>query len=106
VLSTDIEAARARGREAIALYLNLDNYLNCWKRLGFTDEDLTKPGSDRLVDAVIACGTADQIAQRLQEHVASGADHVAIQVVEAEHLLPVLSALAATLGLVSNPATP
>jgi hypothetical protein len=53
VLSTDIEAARARGREAIAPYLNLDNYLNRWKRLGFTDEDPTKPGGDRLVDAVM-----------------------------------------------------
>jgi hypothetical protein len=57
---------------------------------GFTDEDVTKPGSDRLVDSVVAYGTADQIAQRLQEHVAAGADHVAVQVVEAEQLLPVL----------------
>ncbi|MET0452251.1 MAG: LLM class F420-dependent oxidoreductase [Mycobacterium sp.] len=102
VLSTDVEAARARGRKAIELYLNLDNYLNSWKRLGFSDEDITKPGSDRLVDSVIAYGTAAQIALRLQAHAAAGADHVAIQVVESDDLLPVLTALAAPLGLNSR----
>lgn len=102
VLSTDVDHARALGREAVELYLGLNNYLNSWKRLGFTEEDITKPGSDKLVDAVIAYGSADQIAQRLREHVAAGADHVAVQVVERGELLPVLSALAGPLGLQSR----
>ena len=47
VLTTDAEKARAVGRKALEIYLNLTNYLNSWKRLGFTDEDVAKPGSDR-----------------------------------------------------------
>lgn len=102
VLSADVDHARALGREAVDLYLGLNNYLNSWKRLGFSDEDLARPGSDKLVDAVIAYGSAEQIAQRLQQHVAAGADHVAVQVVEGGSLLPVLGALATPLGLTSK----
>ena len=47
VLTTDAEKARATGRKALEIYLNLANYLNNWKRLGFTDDDVAKPGSDR-----------------------------------------------------------
>jgi probable F420-dependent oxidoreductase len=103
VLSTAVDHARELGRSAVDLYLGLNNYLNSWKRLGFSDDDLTKPGSDALIDAVIAYGSAEQIAQRLQQHVASGADHVAVQVVEGDQLLPVLTALAGPLGLDSQP---
>ncbi len=54
--------------------------MNNWRRLGFTDADVRKPGSDKLIDAVVAHGTAEQIAARLNEHLEAGADHVAIQV--------------------------
>ena len=37
VLTTDADQARAIGRETVDFYLNLSNYLNNWKRLGFTD---------------------------------------------------------------------
>ena len=47
VLTTDAEKARAVGRKALEIYFNLANYRNNWKRLGFTDDDITKPGSDR-----------------------------------------------------------
>ena len=80
VLTTDAEKARAVGRKALDIYLNLTNYLNNWKRLGFTDEDVARPGSDRLVDAVVAYGTTDAIAARLREHLDAGADHVPVQV--------------------------
>ena len=60
----------------VDFYLNLRNYLNNWKRLGFTDDDIAKPGSDRLIDAVVAHGTAEDIAARLNEHLDAGADHV------------------------------
>src|SRR5439155_1266680 len=53
VLTTDAEKARSVGRKALEIYLNLTNYLNSWKRLGFSDEEVAKPGSDRLVDAVV-----------------------------------------------------
>lgn len=71
-------------------------------RLGFTEDDVRKPGSDRLIDALVAYGTAEDIARRLTEHLDAGADHVAIQVLGAsrpEKLVPVLGELAGPLGL-------
>lgn len=100
VLTTDAKQARAVGREALAIYLNLANYLNNWKRLGFSDEDVAKPGSDRLVDAVVAYGTVDAIAARLTEHLDAGADHVTVQVLTgSDKLVPALAELAGPLGL-------
>ena len=102
VLARDAEASRQIGRETVDFYLNLSNYLNNWKRLGFTDDDVAKPGSDRLIDAVVAHGTPDDIAARLAEHLDAGADHVAIQVLGGwDALLPTLTELAEPLGLTS-----
>jgi len=100
VLTTDAEVARKIGRETVDFYLNLSNYLNNWKRLGFSDGDIAKPGSDKLIDAVVAHGTADDIAKRLGEHLEAGADHVTIQVLGGwDKLLPTLTELAGPLGL-------
>ncbi len=100
VLTTDADKARAVGRKALEIYLNLANYLNNWKRLGFTDDDVAKPGSDRLVDAVVAYGTTDAIAARLTEHLSAGADHVPVQVLTGtDKLVPALTELAGPLGL-------
>jgi probable F420-dependent oxidoreductase len=100
VLTVDPERARATGRKALDIYLNLANYLNNWKRLGFTDDDIARPGSDRLVDALVAYGTPETIAARLNAHHEAGADHVAVQVLtRSEHLVPALAELAGPLGL-------
>ena len=97
VLTTDRDEARAIGRRYLEHYLGLSNYVNNWLRLGFTHDDVRKPGSDRLVDAMVAYGTPDAIAQRLNEHLEAGADHVGIQVLDGwpeDKLLQVLSELA------------
>jgi probable F420-dependent oxidoreductase len=100
VLTTDADKARSTGRKALEIYLGLANYLNNFKRLGFTDEDLARPGSDRFVDAVVAYGTTDAIAKRLKEHLDAGANHVAVQVLTGpDKLVPALSELAGPLGL-------
>jgi probable F420-dependent oxidoreductase len=100
VLTTDAEKARATGRKALEIYLNLANYLNNWKRLGFSDADVAKPGSDELVDAVIAYGTTEAIAARLTEHLTAGADHVPVQVLAGtDKVVPALTELAGPLGL-------
>jgi len=51
------------------------------RRLGFTDDDLAGPASDRLVDALVARGDEDAIAARVRAHYDAGADHVCIYVV-------------------------
>lgn len=100
VLSTDADEAREVGRGAVDFYLNLSNYLNNWRRLGFTEDDIAKPGSDRLIDAVVAHGDASAIAARLHQHLEAGADHVAIQVLGGwDKLIPTLTELAGPLGL-------
>jgi probable F420-dependent oxidoreductase len=100
VLTTDEAQAREIGRQTVDFYLNLSNYLNNWKRLGFTDNDVEKPGSDRLIDAVVAYGTPEDVARRLNEHLEAGGDHVAIQVLGGwDNLLPTLQELAGPLGL-------
>lgn len=100
VLTTDAAKARSVGRGALEVYLNLANYLNNWKRLGFTDADLAKPGSDGLVDAVVAHGSTEAVAARLTEHLTAGADHVPVQVLTGtDKLVPALAELAGPLGL-------
>ena len=97
---TDAEEARAVGRKSMNRYLNFTNYVNNFKRLGFTDADLTPPGSDKFIDALLAYGSPDDIANRLGGHLRAGADHVVIQVLgDSDTLLPTLSELAGALGL-------
>jgi probable F420-dependent oxidoreductase len=84
VLSTDPEAARATARQHMATYLTLPNYTNNLRRLGWTDDDLAGDGSDRLVDAIVAWGDAGAVAQRVAAHHDAGADHVCIQVLDAD----------------------
>jgi probable F420-dependent oxidoreductase len=100
VLTRDAEQAREIGRKTLDRYLDLRNYVNNWKRIGFTDADIAEPGSDKLVDALVAHGTPEAIAARLAEHLDAGADHVAIQVLGGnDALLPTLTDLAGPLGL-------
>ncbi|MCW2654980.1 MAG: hypothetical protein JWR32_5956 [Mycobacterium sp.] len=103
VMTTDAEKARAVGRKALDIYFSLTNYVSNWKRLGFTDEDVARPGSDRLIDALVAYGTPEDIANRLTQHLESGANHVAIQVLTGpDNLVPALSELAGPLGLTTR----
>jgi probable F420-dependent oxidoreductase len=97
VLETDPTAARAAARTYLGPYLRTPNYRASWELQGFTEEDWEKPGSDRLVDAMVARGTAAQLRAALAAFHREGADHVAVIPVApdgtSEHL-PVLEALA------------
>jgi len=100
VLSTDAAQARAVGRKALDAYLKGTNYVNNWKRLGFNDTDVAAPGSDALIDALVASGSTEAVAARLKEHLTAGADHVPVQVLTGvDTLVPTLAELAGPLGL-------
>jgi probable F420-dependent oxidoreductase len=102
VLDTDQARARKLGRRRVQNpYLGLVNYTSNLRRLGFTDDDLADGGSDRLIDALVAHGSPDQVATQLSEHLDAGADHVAIQLLtEADaDPMPGYQALAQGLGL-------
>lgn len=79
VLGRDPDAARASARRHLRLHLSLPNYQNNLLRLGWTASDLANGGSDDLVDALVACGGPERVAEAVQDHLAAGADHVAIQ---------------------------
>ena len=81
VLGDDLAELRAPARADLALYLTLPNYTRTWTRLGYGEDDLAGKGSDRLVDAVYALGSVEQIGVRVREHLAAGADHVCLRVV-------------------------
>lgn len=80
VLETDPALARSIARANLAVYFTLPNYTNNWKRLGFTDDEISGSGSDRLIDALVAWGDEAAIAKRVQAHRDAGASHVCIQV--------------------------
>jgi probable F420-dependent oxidoreductase len=87
-LALDAEQGRAIARAGLTHYLNLPNYTNNLRRLGFGDEDFAHGGSDRLLDALVAWGSPDDIATRVREHRDAGADHVCIQVLGVEDRFP------------------
>ena len=80
ILDTNPETARAAARVVIGHYGRLPNYVNSWLALGFSQEDIDS-ASNRLVDALFAWGSPAQIAARVQEHLAAGADHVCVQLI-------------------------
>jgi probable F420-dependent oxidoreductase len=79
VLETDPTVARRVARAHMELYLQLPNYVNNLRHLGYGDDDLSAGGSDRLVDAIVAWGDESAIATRVAEHLSGGADHVVLQ---------------------------
>jgi probable F420-dependent oxidoreductase len=84
VLESDPARARELARRHLSIYLQLPNYVRNLRRLGFTDEDVAAPGSDRLVDGVVAWGDVATIVRRVKEHRDAGADHVCVQVLAAD----------------------
>jgi probable F420-dependent oxidoreductase len=98
-LQHDRALAHASAREDLQLYLRLPNYVNSWKRLGYDDAELTAGGSDRLIDALYAWGSAEEIARRVREHHEAGANHVCLRVVGQEWPLAEWRELAGLLSL-------
>ncbi len=82
----DRDAARARevARGFARRHLGQPNYANNLRRLGWSDADLAGDGSDRLIDAVVAQGSVDNVAARVQAHLDAGADHVCVQLRSAD----------------------
>ncbi|MSR13627.1 MAG: TIGR03620 family F420-dependent LLM class oxidoreductase [Gammaproteobacteria bacterium] len=78
-LTTDPVVARKAARGALGVYLPLPNYYQNWFRLGFNESDLKDGGSDRLMDAMVFWGSAEQIKAKLRQYFDKGADQVVLQ---------------------------
>lgn len=81
LFESDPARARAIAREHLDTYLNGPYNIAKFRRLGYSEEDLTGGGSDRFVDALVFWGDLDSIVGKLRAHVGAGADHVGIQVI-------------------------
>lgn len=102
VLDAGPGSARSTARQHMAVYLQAPNYTRNLARLGFDESDVADGGSDRLVDAIVAWGSMGDVLTRVRAHLDAGADHVCVQVLDADmaHLpLPEWRDLAGALGL-------
>jgi len=79
VVEADPETARRHARAYAKMYLGLTNYTANLLKFGFTEQDIADGGSDRLIDAVIPHGNAEQVAEAIRAHFEAGADHVCVQ---------------------------
>ncbi|HET6817565.1 MAG TPA: LLM class F420-dependent oxidoreductase [Mycobacteriales bacterium] len=90
VLADDAATGREIARRTLAVYLGQPNYVRNLLRQGFTDEDVAGGGSDRLVDALVACGDVDRVVERVSAQLDAGADHVCVQaLVDGKRAVPV-----------------
>jgi probable F420-dependent oxidoreductase len=97
VVAEDPERARAAARAYLAPYLRTPNYQASWESQGFGPQDWAQPGSDRLVDAMVAWGSVMTVRLRMRQILDAGADHVALIPLAPEGVtehLPTLEALA------------
>ena len=80
VLRGDVaeSAARDAARAYLKPYLRTPTYQASWALQGFDAEDVDPPGSDRLVDALVAIGDVDELRRRIGQLHDAGADHVAL----------------------------
>lgn len=77
-LEPDPAVARSTARAYLAPYLRTPTYHASWSAQGFAPDDWAPPASDRLIDAMVACGDAEALHGRLAAMHAAGADHVAL----------------------------
>ena len=87
VVASGRDGARRAADRYLDRYLGLPNYLANLRECGFGEDDLVKPGSDALVDALVAWGDPSSIRARLRALLDGGADHVAIVPLTADGLM-------------------
>ena len=78
LVERDAGAARGLVRRAVAYYMGLDYYHRAWRALGFADEDFADGGSDRLIDAVAAWGSLEDVRSRVAAQAEAGASRVIV----------------------------
>ena len=84
LFESDAEKARALAREHLDTYVNSTFNIAKFRRLGYSEEDITHGGSDRFVDDFVFWGDLDTIVEKLHAHLDAGADHVGVQVLGIE----------------------
>lgn len=84
VVLSDVSNEREAARAYLGPYLRTPTYRASWELQGFAPEDWEAPGSDRLVDAMVAIGDVGEVRRRIDSLLTAGADHVAVIPVAAD----------------------
>jgi probable F420-dependent oxidoreductase len=84
ILESDSAIARDIARRELGVYLDRENYLNAWRRMGFENEDFEHGGSDRFIDAIAVWGDEEALRMRIDEHLQAGASQVCIKAIAAD----------------------
>lgn len=79
--TTNREEAMRLARFHLSRYLQMPNYRKSWLRQGFSEEDLSGDGSERLAEGLVSWGSESAIRERVDQHLSAGADQVCVQVV-------------------------
>ena len=93
VLAGDLASARTVGDRHLAYYIGSTNYRANLLRLGWSEADLEKPGSDALFEAIVAWGDFDRIRDKVRERFDAGADQVVLNLVSGDPSIPPLAEL-------------
>lgn len=84
-LACAVDSNRRRAAEAARKYaesyLRLSNYTRSLLGFGFTEQDFADGGSDRLIEAVVPHGSAEEIIPVARAHREAGATHVCLQAI-------------------------
>jgi len=78
ILERDALKARTRAREHLSFYASQENYQRILRAQGFADADFENGASDRLIDAMVAWGSEEQIQDKIDAQLAAGASHVCL----------------------------
>lgn len=78
IMERDAAKARARARQHLSFYANQQNYQRILMSQGFTPGDFENGCSDRLIDTMIAWGSEEKIADRIEALIKAGANHVCL----------------------------
>ena len=78
LLEADPTRARWVARAYMARHIQNAHYVAMLSELGYGEADFAGGGSDRLVDAIVAWGSAATLRERIVAHYSAGATHVCI----------------------------
>lgn len=102
VLASGPAEGREAARRYFARHLRQENYRRSLRACGFSEEEITPPGADRLADALVAWGRAQDLRRRIADYWAAGADHVAVIPLAADGQAPALAVVEAVASLAGS----
>ncbi|WP_067884571.1 TIGR03620 family F420-dependent LLM class oxidoreductase [Nocardia vaccinii] len=77
VIADDLARSRDAARRVVSTWSARPSFRNTIAEYGYRTAENTV-ADDRVVDALVAHGTPDSIAEKVREHLAAGADHVTL----------------------------